>query len=242
MGVEVGRNRHNAPLVGINEKSLQKLILLSSGSGMGRFPRHSHPPYGGLIHTMKDIPGPLKPEQWVDEHGDYLYRYTLVRVRTPDIAQDIVQETFLAAIRSVDKFAGRSSERSWLFGILKNKIVDHYRSIGRETSFTDMEFCQDEFAEKFVPEGDWVHVEGPRKWKPEPDAVMHRNEFWMTMRECLAKMPRRAAEVFMLREMDDVESKEICTRLSISENNLWTMLHRARMSLRECLEKNWFNR
>ena len=180
------------------------------------------------------------PERWVDEHGDVLYRYALTRVRKSDIAQDLVQETLLAAMRSHEKFAGQSSVRSWLCGILKHKLGDYFRKLGRETSFTDLEFLNDECAEKFVPEGYWVHMNGPKEWKPEPDEVMHRDEFWKTMRDCLAKLPERVATVFMMREMDEVESKEICATLLISESNLWVMLHRARMALRECLAMNWF--
>ena len=130
--------------------------------------------------------------------------------------------------------------RSWLCGILKHKICDYYRKRGRETSFTDLEFLNDECAKKFVPEGYWVHMNGPKEWKPEPDEVMHRDEFWKTMRDCLAKLPERVATVFMMREMDEVASKEICATLSISDSNLWVMLHRARMALRECLAMNWF--
>jgi len=182
------------------------------------------------------------PERWVDEHGDPLFRYALVRVRRREVAEDLVQETLLSAMRSREKFAGHSSERSWLFGILKHKISDYFRELERETSFTDLESLADEFSEKFVPEGYWVHVKGPKEWKPEPDEVIHRTEFWQTMRNCLDKLPERIANVFMLREMEEVESKEICSMLSISEGNLWVMLHRARMALRECLEINWFNR
>jgi len=182
------------------------------------------------------------PERWVDEHGDPLFRYALVRVRRREVAEDLVQETLLSAMRSREKFAGQSSERSWLFGILKHKINDYFRELGRETSFTDLESLADEFSEKFVPEGYWVHVKGPKEWKPEADEVLHRAEFWQTMRNCLDKLPERIANVFMLREMEEVESKEICSMLSISEGNLWVMLHRARMALRECLEINWFNR
>ncbi len=151
------------------------------------------------------------PSRWVDEHGDVLYRYALERVRKPDIAQDLVQETFLAAVRTIDRFRGGSTVRSWLCGILKHKICDYYR-----------------------------HMNGPKEWKPEADEVMHRDEFWKTMRDCLAKLPERVATVFMMREMDEVESKEICATLSISDSNLWVMLHRARMALRECLAMNWF--
>jgi RNA polymerase sigma-70 factor (TIGR02943 family) len=181
------------------------------------------------------------PDAWVDEHGDCLYRYALVRVRTPEVAQDLVQEAFLAALQSQDKFAGRSSVRSWLCGILKNKIVDYYRTLGRETSFTDMAFLSDEFSEKFV-DGGWVHADAPKDWKPEADVVAHRAEFWGTMRSCMGKLPDRIANVFMLREMEEISTKEICKMLSITESNLFVMLHRARMALRECLELNWFQK
>ena len=180
------------------------------------------------------------PSRWVDEHGDVRYRYGLVRVRKPEIAQDLVQETLLAAMRSYEKFAGQSSVRSWLCGILKHKLGDYFRKLGRETSFTDLAFLADEYSEKFVPEGYWVHMNGPKEWKPEVDEVMHRDEFWKVMRECLGRLPDRVATVFMMREMDEIESKEICATLSISDSNLWVMLHRARMALRECLAANWF--
>ncbi len=182
----------------------------------------------------------IDPERWIDDHGDVLYRYALARVRKPELAQDLVQETLLAAMRGYEKFGGQSSVRSWLCGILKHKICDWYRKAGRETSFTDMEFLADECADKFVPEGYWIHMTGPKEWRPEADEVMHRDEFWQTMRDCLGKLPERTASVFMLREMEEVESKEICKMLAISESNLWVMLHRARMALRECLAVNWF--
>lgn len=176
----------------------------------------------------------------MDDHGQCLFRYALVRVRKPEVAEDLVQETFLAAVRGYEKFGGRSSERSWLVGILKNKIVDYFRKLGRETSFTDMEFLSEEFSEKFGAVGMWKHEEGPIEWKPEADEVMHRGEFWQTMRDCLAKLPQKVRDVFTMREMEEIASKEICRTLSITESNLWVMLHRARMALRECLAINWF--
>jgi RNA polymerase sigma-70 factor (TIGR02943 family) len=179
--------------------------------------------------------------RWVDDQGECLYRYALVRVRRPEVAEDLVQEALLATVRGYEKFGGRSSERSWLVGILKNKVVDHFR-IGRETSFTDLEFLSDEFSEKFASVCFWNHNLGPHEWKPEPDEVMHRSEFWQVMRECLAKLPQKVRDVFTMREMDDVPSKEICAILSIIDSNLWVMLHRACMALRECLEMNWFDR
>jgi RNA polymerase sigma-70 factor (TIGR02943 family) len=181
------------------------------------------------------------PERWVDDHGDCLYRFALVRVRRPELAEDLVQETLLAAVRSLQKFAGHSSERSWLVGILKNKIVDYYRKLGRETAFTDLEFLRDECSHKFVEQGFWNHDLGPHEWRPAADEVMQKGEFWQTLRDCLSKLPPRVADVFMLREMDDLPSKEICSMLGVTESNLWVMLHRARMALRECLEINRFD-
>jgi RNA polymerase sigma-70 factor (TIGR02943 family) len=191
--------------------------------------------------TLSKTTPAADPDRWVDDHGDCLYRYALARVRTPEVAQDLVQEVFLAALRSSEKFEGRSSERSWLCGILKNKIIDYYRKLGRETSFTDMESLSDD-SDKFVPEGWWIHANGPKDWKPAPDVVAHRSEFWATMRRCLGKLPDRIANVFMLREMEELSTKEICETLTISESNLGVMLHRSRLALRECLEMNWFEK
>lgn len=186
------------------------------------------------------------PEEWVERHGDYLFKYALARLRDPAQAEDVVQETFLAALKGGKAFAGRSAEKSWLVGILKNKICDYYRKVSRETSFTDLEFYADEERDRFVPGGPfqdaWVHELGPLEWSMEPGASLDREEFWKTFRECSSKMPRNIATVFSLREVDGVESREICAMLNISENNLWVMLHRARMALRRCLETNWFGK
>ena len=124
---------------------------------------------------------------------------------------------------------------------MKNKICDHFRKLGRETNFTDLEFFSDEHSDKFDGENYWIHERGPSDWKPEGEEAMKRAEFWQTLQGCLAKMPERVAQVFMLREMDDLPSKEVCETLQISEANLWVMLHRARMALRQCLEMNFFD-
>ena len=183
----------------------------------------------------------VNPDTWVDEHGDSLYRYALIRVRRPEVAEDLVQETLLAAVRTRAKFRGSSSERSWLYGILKNKIFDHFRKLAQEVSFTDLEFLEDEMSHKFIDQG-WNHALGPTEWKPGPEAALDRKEFWKTFDSCLRKLPPRVADVFMLREMEQMDTTQICEVLRISQNNLWVMLHRARMALRECLELNWFER
>jgi RNA polymerase sigma-70 factor (ECF subfamily) len=181
----------------------------------------------------------------VDDYGDYLFKFALVRLRDASRAEDAVQETFLAALKGGKSFQGRSAEKSWLVGILKNKIYDYFRKAGRETSFTDLEFYADEENDRFVADGigagGWIHDRGPQEW-PEPGASLDREEFWKSFRDCAGKLPRNVNRVFTLREVDGVESREICALLNISENNLWVMLHRARMALRRCLETNWFAR
>src|SRR5664279_4620997 len=186
------------------------------------------------------------PEQWVDLHGDYLFKYALMRLRDPARAKDAVQETFLAALKGGKSFAGRSAEKSWLVGILKNKIFDHYRKASRETSFTDLDFYADEESDRFVADGPgkggWIHELGPAEWSPNPGAGLDNEIFWKTFHDCAGNLPKNVSAVFCLREMDGVESKEICGLLNISESNLWVMLHRARMALRRCLETNWFGK
>jgi RNA polymerase sigma-70 factor, ECF subfamily len=207
------------------------------------------PPPGDVAGNTAEVRGaervsaavdPATVERWVDEHGDYLFKFALSRVRNRAMAEDLVQDTFIAALRAWERFKGGSSERSWLCGILKNKTLDHFRKLGRETSFTDLEFLSDECAEKFGPRGFWHHELGPKDWRPEVDEVRHRDEFWHTLHECLSHLPVNPARVFVLREVEGVPSKSICQTLGISESNLWVMLHRGRMALRECLEEHWF--
>jgi len=197
------------------------------------------------IPANQAAPGLSDPERWVEEHGDYLFKYAMIRLRDPAKAEDAVQETFLAALKGGRTFQGRSAEKSWLVGILKNKIFDHFRRASRETSFTDLEFYQDEESDRFVSEGvgqgGWIHDLGPQEWS-EPGASLDSEMFWQTYRDCAGKLPAKVAAVFTLREVDGVESREVCRLLGISESNLWVMLHRARMALRRCLETNWFQK
>ena len=199
----------------------------------------SPPPEPKPAATLSD------PERWVDEYGDYLFKFAFIRLRDATRAEDAVQETFLAALKGGKNFAGRSAEKSWLVGILKNKIYDYFRKASRETVFTDLEFYADEESDRFVADGlgqgGWIHDRAPLDW-PMPGENLDNELFWKAYRDCAAKLPKNVATVFNLREVDDLESKEICELLKISESNLWVMLHRARMSLRRCLETNWFNK
>ena len=182
----------------------------------------------------------LNPENWVDKYGNALYTYALVRVRKPDIAEELVQETFLAALHGRKRFQGRSSEKTWLTGILKHKIIDYFRKINRRQSIMKND-TQDDFMEKiFDPHGNWI--DGPVKWDLDPSKSLEQKEFFKVLQHCLSKLPPRLAQVFALRELDGLETKEICDVMNISSDNLWVMLYRARMKLRQHLELMWFDK
>jgi len=182
------------------------------------------------------------PESWVDLYGDLLYRFALSRVKDPSIAEDIVQETFLAALKSRDNFKGRSTARTWLIAILKHKIVDHIRKKVREPASDNIESLSDAAANEsiegnFKDDGGWLNR--PAKWDLNPMKIYEQKEFMDTLYRCLADLPKRQAAAFMMRELDELSTEEICKALNISATNSWVILYRARMWLRQCIEKNW---
>ena len=177
------------------------------------------------------------PETWVDQHGDYLFRCALLRVRDPHLAEDIVQETLVAAFQGRERFAGESSERSWLLGILKHKVIDYFRKNSREGPSEDVERLINEQEQAFDGRGNWNRdTFGPKEWTEDPGTILERKEFWDVLKRCISELPPRLARAFSLREIDDLDSEEICKLLNISATNLWVMLHRARSHLRQCLE------
>jgi RNA polymerase sigma-70 factor (ECF subfamily) len=177
------------------------------------------------------------PESWVDHYGDFLYRFALSRVKDPAIAEDLVQETFLAALRARESFKGRSTGRTWLIAILKHKIVDYIRKKIREPSIDKIEKLTDMTDADFNAEGKWQLR--PHKWTINPGKIYEQKEFFDVLYHCLAELPERLAEAFMLREMDGLSTAEVCKALDITATNSWVMLYRARMSLRRCLEHEW---
>lgn len=167
--------------------------------------------------------------KWLEEHGDVLYRFALARLRDRTLAEDIVQDTLLGALRSAERFEGRSEVRTWLIGILRNKIADHLRKAGR---------VREESSEKFFSDrGEWIAA--PGEWH-DPESQLQSEGFQSAFAGCMEKLPEPLAEAFLLREVEEEEYGTVCDRLSISATNLSTRLYRARMLLRKCLEDNWF--
>ncbi len=176
-------------------------------------------------------------ESWVDEHAGYLFRYAIPRVRDHHAAEEIVQETFLAAMKALESFRWKSSPRTWLIGILRHKIMDLFRRIDRKKETESLDVSDPTIDAWFDSKGRWIKA-------PEdldPVALQERADFWVIFEGCLETLPELQAEAFSLRVMDDVESTEVCKVLSISSTNLWVLLHRARARLRACLETKWFN-
>lgn len=183
-----------------------------------------------------------RPEEWVDQHGDYLYRFALSRLRDEKTAEEVLQETFVAALQSLDRFEGRSSERTWLAGILKHKILDHFRRSSRETGLADRGEPADDHPEWFDEDAHWkLDENSPAEWG-DPDRALDQSRFWEAMGRCLGELPAKTARAFALREIDAEETELICKELAITPTNLWVMLHRARLHLRRCLELHWIGR
>ncbi len=157
------------------------------------------------------------------------------RVRNLEAAEDLVQETLLAALAGGD-FAGRSSERTWLIGILKNKVVDHVRKAIRQRSLTELQ--SDGNLEPFDKKGHWkARVSN---WDCDPHKTLENAEFQKTLATCMSKLPPRIAQVFRLRVGESISAKDLCEQLEITPANLWAILHRARLRLQRCLSANWF--
>ena len=181
----------------------------------------------------------LDPETWVDQHGDALYRYALFRVQNAQVAEDLVQETLIAALRARDGFAGRSTVRTWLFGILKHKIIDHIRKVSRERPHEDIEFLMNMSDDIFDGRGGWKAK--PAEWTTDPALLFQQHEFWEILQACMLALPPRLNQAFTLRELDGLSTEEVRKILQVSATNGGVMLHRARMRLRECLERKWFD-
>ncbi len=183
---------------------------------------------------------PLRPLDWLDEHGDALFAFAILRVKHAELAEDLVQETLLAGIKAAPRFDGRSSVRTWLIGILKRKIVDHYRrSETEEKHLRHAVQTQQSSPQNPKSASPW-HADH-QAWKHDPSATLQSTEFWSVFEECRSKMPPKLLSAFVLREMDRISYSLICKQLGISATNLSVRLYRARMYMRRCLELNWFH-
>jgi RNA polymerase sigma-70 factor (ECF subfamily) len=183
---------------------------------------------------------PIDPDRWVDDHGDALFGYAMLRLRDADQAAEVVQETFLEALKSRGSFRGRSTERTWLIGILKHRIIDQFRGRARRERGVGGDDPPGGDPAFFDDRGLWQA--GAARWRELPDDAVERAEFWEVFRAAMAALPATYAEAFTLSELEGLSGPEVCKILGISPTNLWARLHRARLILRRELDARWFGR
>jgi len=181
----------------------------------------------------------VNPQIWIEEYREPLFKYALARLRDADLAEESIQETFLAALQSRKGFQGLASEKTWLISILKRKIYDHFRRIGRDRQFKTT-FPTDRFWNNVFDSGRISPVRS-RIWFSDPSMVYEQKEFLKIIKHALAELPDRTAQAFILREVIELSSQEICEFMDISIYNLYVMVHRARKRLRDDLQMKWLH-
>jgi RNA polymerase sigma-70 factor (ECF subfamily) len=171
-----------------------------------------------------------------------MLKFAQLQLRDRDTAEDLVQESIEAALRKADTFAGQSSLKTWVFAILRNRIIDHLRQAPRTVTLSSLvdegEDWQDKLDALFTERGHWRDAPRPVAW-PSPEESMQSRQFWMVFETCLDHLPPATGRVFMMREFLGLESDEICRELSITTSNCHVILHRARMKLRTCMDTGW---
>lgn len=178
----------------------------------------------------------IDPNKWIDLYSDYLFNYTITRVSDREIAQDLVQETFLAGLKSMKNFKGEASERTWLISILKRKIIDHYRKINSNKGKAEVRINYND-AES---EGDWLEERVADPFDKTAEDTLQNNELGEAIHNCLGKLPQKQADVFKMKTILNYETEVICNELNITASNLWVIIHRARTAMADCLKTNWF--
>jgi RNA polymerase sigma-70 factor (ECF subfamily) len=179
--------------------------------------------------------GPANAQD-LDRHRPQLLKYATMQLRNHAQAEDAVQETLMAALRGIDSFAGGSSVRTWLIGILKHKIIDIIRKASREQSLDQYEGSTADVDTMFAADGHYAKQ--PADWG-DPEKTLSRQQFFVVFEQCMESLPKSTAQAFSMRELMGLETNEICSTLNISTSNCWVLLYRARMRLRECLERYW---
>ena len=178
----------------------------------------------------------IHPDKWIDLYADYLFNYTVTRVSDREIAQDLVQDTFLAGLKSMKNFKGEASERTWLISILKRKIIDHYRKINSNKGKAEVRIQYND-AES---EGDWLEERVADPFDKTAEDSMQNSELGDAIHNCLSKLPNKQANVFKMKTVLNYETEVICNELNITAPNLWVIIHRARTAMADCLKENWF--
>lgn len=179
----------------------------------------------------------LHPQTWVDQYADYLFNYAIARVNDDEIAKDLVQETFLAGLKSAKNFKGDAAERTWLIAILKRKVIDHYRKINSKKGKAEVRMGYGNHSDT---EGDWLEEQVADPFSTFENNAIENEELGLAIQECIAKLPKKQSLAFTMKTIQGMDTEDICNELNINPSNLWVMIHRARTALMGCLNQNWF--
>ncbi len=169
---------------------------------------------------------------WIADYSDTFYDYLCNRVMDQNTAKDILQETFIAAWKNSEKFQSKSKEKTWLFSILKNKLIDHYRAQSRTHQFVSSNYFFDEVDH-------WTEIAAPKNWSPTEDFIDNK-EFYAVLRKCTIKLTPLQQQTFTMKYLDDLDAEIICKVLKITSSNYWVLIHRSKLELQACLTQNWF--
>ena len=179
----------------------------------------------------------LNPDKWIVQYADYLFNYAITRVDDQELAKDLVQETFYSGIKGKENYRGDAAELTWLVSILKRKIIDHYRRINSAKGKKEIRMS---FYEEGKKKGSWIEERVPQSWGNEAAKEIENDELKNALNACIENLPEKYRMVFLLKTVQQYETEEICNELDITPSNLWVIIHRARLQLRNCMENNWF--
>lgn len=186
--------------------------------------------------------GLLNDEVFLNEVRRQMLKFATLQLRDGQLAEDAVQEALVGALRNAASFGGRAAFKTWIFAILKNKIADALRYKQRMVNSSSLLREEDEdadFSELFDRKGFWQPDERPVAWG-NPEASLREGQFWQVFEACLEGLPPKQARVFMMREFIELDADEICAELKLTSSNLYVLLHRSRLRLRECIENKWY--
>jgi len=187
--------------------------------------------------TVPAVHQSSSPDTWVETYGDYLYGFAFYRVQDDLVAQELVQDTLVAALEARKNFSGNASEKTWLTSILKHKIMDLFRKKYRDANLDGGTLDEREIHARFDHHGRWKT--GPARWASDPERLVAQKDFIEILHQCLKEMPERAARALTLRELDGESTQTLCKVLNVTPTNCWVILHRARFQLRQCIEAKW---
>lgn len=184
-------------------------------------------------------PHTLDPNTWVDKYADGLLSFSFSRLNDREAAKDLVQDTFFSAYKNLNQYRGEVQEKSWLFAILKNKIIDYYRSKSRSMVRMPEGDVIEENA-MFDENGHWTTSGLPSVWSSDLKDGLEQKEFYVVLDNCRKKLPEMQNIVFSMKLLDEYPASQICKELGVSASNYWVLMHRAKLRIRKCLEMNWF--